>query len=147
MMSRDFRGGYGPEEYMIKKAFPGEFRAWTNYFAMHSATLTGPSSIILKIFVNWGREGQQEYVTLTRLQESKNNAQLGSITIPENLANIPAPKPGPGTKPVSTDRAGKLPSVPTLVVPPSPAEQPSSTGKSPRKSPRDGEKSSKCLVM
>eukprot|EP01122_Echinamoeba_exundans_P007381 TRINITY_DN225_c0_g3_i1.p1 TRINITY_DN225_c0_g3~~TRINITY_DN225_c0_g3_i1.p1 ORF type:complete len:1227 (+),score=276.64 TRINITY_DN225_c0_g3_i1:54-3734(+) len=141
MMSRDFRGGYGPEEYMLKKAFPGEFRAWTNYFAMHSATLTGPSSIILKIFVNWGRESQQEYVTLTRLQESKNNAQLGSITIPENLAALASPKPGPGVKPVSNDGAAKKASVPSLAVP-APAGQAPSSSKSPRASPREGNKSS-----
>lgn len=137
MMSRDFRTGYGPEEYMIKKSFPGVFRAWTNYFAMHTATLTGPSSIILKIFVNWGRANQEEYVTLTRLQESKNNADLGSITIPEGGATKTT-KSGPSSS-----------SVPKIEVPPS-SDTPAPVSDSP--SPRDGksprsESKPKCIVM
>jgi len=65
---RDFRNGYGPEEYMLKKAFPGDYRMTTNYFGGSvSSSLTGPTTLLLSIFTNYGRPNQAPLLFLLLL--------------------------------------------------------------------------------
>jgi len=79
--SRDFTRGYGPEEYMVKKAYPGTYNVKTNYFGSSQASLTGPTTLLLSIFTNYGRPTQECQMSTIRLQESKDNNLIGSITI------------------------------------------------------------------
>jgi Ca-activated chloride channel family protein len=79
--SRDFRRGYGPEGYVLKRAYPGTYKIKTNYFSSHQASLTGPTTVILSITTNFGRENQKTATTLVRLNESKDNGEIGSVTI------------------------------------------------------------------
>jgi len=80
MVSRDFTRGYGPEEYMIKRAVVGSFVVKTNYFGSSSPSLTGPTTILLHIFTNFGRPNQVLYKTIVRLAGSQDNDVIGSIT-------------------------------------------------------------------
>ena len=38
--------GYGPEEYMLKKAAPGTYQVRARYYASHAQTLTGGISLL-----------------------------------------------------------------------------------------------------
>jgi len=84
MVSRDFTRGYGPEEYMIKKAPLGKFRVKTNFFSSSSPSLTGPTTILLHIFTNFGRPNQVLHKTVVRLAGNKDNDEIGSITWTES---------------------------------------------------------------
>ena len=47
-LSRDFRQGYGPEVYIIKKAQPGEYKGLTNFYGSHQdSKLTGSTSAVV----------------------------------------------------------------------------------------------------
>jgi hypothetical protein len=81
LMSRDFRQGYGPESYVIKRAAKGLYRFKTNYFASHMPQLTGPTVAILTLTTNFLRDDQTSVTTLIRLNESKDNGEIGSISI------------------------------------------------------------------
>jgi hypothetical protein len=86
LVSRDFRNGYGPEEYMLKVAPPGLFKITTNYFGgQEVSSLTGPTTLLLSIFTNYGRPNQTANLTTIRLQGARDNNEIGSITIPDNL--------------------------------------------------------------
>jgi hypothetical protein len=65
---------------MLKKAIPGKYVVKTNYFASHQASLTGPTTILLNIFTNFGRPNQTQQTTTVRLTESKDNAVIGEVT-------------------------------------------------------------------
>jgi len=80
MVSRDFTDGYGPEEYMIKKAPKGTFNVKTNYFSSNSPSLTGPTTLLLHIFTNFGRQNQMLHKSVIRLVGQKDNDIIGSIT-------------------------------------------------------------------
>jgi hypothetical protein len=80
MVSRDFTRGYGPEEYMIKVAPPGTYQVKTNYFSSSSPSLTGPTTLLLHIFTNFGRPNQVLHKSVIRLAGSKDNDVIGSIT-------------------------------------------------------------------
>ena len=81
LMSRDFRQGYGPESYVVKKAMRGLYRFKTNHFASHMPSLTGPTVAILTITTNFLRPSQSTVCTLIRLNEPKDNGEIGSVTI------------------------------------------------------------------
>jgi len=75
-----FTQGYGPEEYMIRVAPKGEFKVKTNYFSSSSPSLTGPTTLLLHIFTNFGRPNQKLYKSVIRLAGSQDNDIIGSIT-------------------------------------------------------------------
>ena len=81
LMSRDFTQGYGPESYIVKRAARGTYRFKTNYFASHMPQLTGPTVAILTITTNFLRPEQRTVTTLIRLNEAKDNGEIGSVTI------------------------------------------------------------------
>lgn len=81
LMSRDFRQGYGPESYVIKKAYKGTYRFKTNYFASHMPSLTGPTVAILSFTTNFLRPQQHTVYTLIRLNEAKDNGEIGSVAV------------------------------------------------------------------
>ncbi len=64
-ISRDFREGYGPEEYLIRKAVKGTYTVRAKYFANHQQSLTGATTIMVHIYKYYGQSNQQkEIVTL-----------------------------------------------------------------------------------
>lgn len=79
LVSRDFTQGYGPEEYMIRKAKPGVYRVFAHYYGSHQTTLLGPVTITAKVFTNFGRPNQKQEVLTLRLNEQKENAEIGAI--------------------------------------------------------------------
>jgi len=80
MVSRDFTRGYGPEEYMIKVSPKGTYNVKTNYFSSSNPSLTGPTTLLLHIFTNFGRPNQVLYKSVIRLAGEKDNDVIGSIT-------------------------------------------------------------------
>lgn len=66
---------------MLKKAVPGTYRFRTNYFASHQPQLTGPTVAILSITTNFLRPEQRTSVTLVRLNNTKDNGEIGSVVI------------------------------------------------------------------
>lgn len=78
-MSRDFTGGYGPEEFLIKKAVKGKYKVQANYYGSREQTLVGPTTIYLDIYTYYasGRE-KKETITL-RLSQNKEVVNVGEV--------------------------------------------------------------------
>ncbi|MDR1601888.1 MAG: hypothetical protein LBS42_05620 [Tannerella sp.] len=57
-LSRDFTRGYGPEQFLLKKAIDGKYTIMTNFFGETQLTLSGPTTIMAEIFLYYssGRE-------------------------------------------------------------------------------------------
>lgn len=84
LVSRDFTQGYGPEEYMLKFAVPGNYKITTRYFANHSQDLAGATSLLLSIYTDYGRPGKQKHQQVVlRLNTAKGDVNVGSITVPK----------------------------------------------------------------
>jgi hypothetical protein len=53
-ISNDFTGGYGPEEYLIRKAPKGTYRIQAHYYGNHRPTLSGKAILTVQLFQNYG---------------------------------------------------------------------------------------------
>ncbi|KAJ3426413.1 von willebrand factor a domain-containing protein 5a [Anaeramoeba flamelloides] len=80
-LSRDFTQGYGPEEYIIKKAQRGFYVVQAKFFAKNNAKLSGKTSAVLSFFTNYGRENEKKYQVNVRLEGVKNFIDVAYIEI------------------------------------------------------------------
>lgn len=81
LVSRDFTQGYGPEEYVLRRAFPGEYTIKTHYYGSHQQTLTGACTVIVNVFTNFGRPNEERQVLTLRLEQASDQVTVGTIRI------------------------------------------------------------------
>jgi len=79
LVSRDFTQGYGPEEYLLKKAMRGTYKVQTNFFGSSQQTLTGAVTLQLELFTNYGRKNQKRKTITLRLSEKKETFTVGEL--------------------------------------------------------------------
>jgi len=79
--SRDFRQGYGPEEYMLRKAPTGKYIVEATYFANHQQSLTGGTTVLCTFFTNYMREDEKSEVVTIRLPSSRSKFSVCTISI------------------------------------------------------------------
>jgi len=80
-MSRDFTGGYGPEQFSLRQAKPGTYRVEANYFGSREQLVTGATTLTLRLSTHWGsRRQQDQYVTL-RLKENSETVLVGEFEV------------------------------------------------------------------
>ena len=53
-ISNDFTQGYGPEEYLIRKAPKGTYRIQAHYFGNHRPSLSGKAILTVQFYQNYG---------------------------------------------------------------------------------------------
>jgi Ca-activated chloride channel homolog len=70
-LSRDLRGGYGPEEYSLRRAAAGAYGIEADYYGSDSASILGPTTVQATIVTDYGRRNEKrESVTLRLADES-----------------------------------------------------------------------------
>jgi len=79
MYFSDFTGGYGPETYQIREAIKGKYIIVAKYYANHSESLTGPTSIYLDIFTQYATDKEQKETIIVRLDKAKEELTIGEI--------------------------------------------------------------------
>ena len=79
MVSRDVTDGFGPEEYMIRKAPKGEYEVFVKYFASHQQTLFGPATATATIFTDWGRAAEKSQTLSLRLEKASEKVKIGAV--------------------------------------------------------------------
>lgn len=70
-ISDDFTGGYGPEEFMLKKAMKGKYKVQAHYYGSTAQSISGLTTIHVKLITNYGRPNEKT-VEITRRLEEKN---------------------------------------------------------------------------
>ena len=81
-MSPDYTGGYGPEEFLLKRAQPGKYLVHVNYYGNRQQVIAGATTIQLEMTTDFGKPiAKTEAVTL-RLQGSKEVIKVGEFVIP-----------------------------------------------------------------
>jgi len=79
LVSRDFTQGYGPEEYMIKKARHGMYEVKTNFYGSRSQKIAGAVTLQVDLFTNYGRENEKRRSVTLRLTENKETFKVADI--------------------------------------------------------------------
>ena len=81
-LSNDMTQGYGPEEYLLRRAMDGTYEIRANVFAADRLNPNGSTTIRARIFRNWGRPDQEEQVLELDLKKDEKGTQLvGKITV------------------------------------------------------------------
>ena len=80
-MSRDFTGGYGPEEFMLRNAEPGIYRVEVNYFGRGQQIVTGATTLQLHFTTGFGTQKADDKMVTLRLKEQGSSILVGEFEV------------------------------------------------------------------
>jgi tetratricopeptide (TPR) repeat protein len=86
-MSRDFTGGYGPEEFSLKVAKPGKYRVEANFYGHRQQIVAGATTLQVKLQTRFGRREAAEQIVTLRLQSRGGMVMVGEFDVGEASAN------------------------------------------------------------
>ncbi len=81
LVSLDFREGYGPEEYVLRKAIPGDYEIKAHYYGSHQQSLTGACTVLVSVFTDYARPQEKRQLLTLRLDRPSSQETVGKITI------------------------------------------------------------------
>jgi hypothetical protein len=78
-ISSDFTGGYGPEEYMVRRARRGVYRVKANYYGTRSQGLAGPTTVQGTVITGFGRPEERRRAVTLRLTGTEDVVDVGEV--------------------------------------------------------------------
>ncbi|MCL2183871.1 MAG: DUF2135 domain-containing protein [Chitinispirillia bacterium] len=82
-ISADNTGGYGPEQFLLKRAIEGKYQVYVNYYRDNQFTDNGPSTIFAEIFTKYAGKDEQRKVISLQLSKAKRNEESNKVEIAE----------------------------------------------------------------
>jgi uncharacterized protein YfaP (DUF2135 family) len=79
-LSQDFTGGYGPEEYAVRRARPGRYGVKANYYGSREQGLAGPTTVQATIITHFGRPQEERRSLTLRLEEAREVVDVGEVS-------------------------------------------------------------------
>lgn len=81
-LSNDMTAGFGPEEYLLRRAPNGEYVLRVNVYASDVLDPNGPSTVRVRLFRDWGRRTQKQESFTIELKRNDNGAmKVGRFVI------------------------------------------------------------------
>ena len=77
-ISKDFTRGFGPEQFMLKKAIKGKYKIEANFFGERQLTLSGPTTIMAEIYLYYS-DGSQTRKVITFQNDQKDGGKDGVL--------------------------------------------------------------------
>lgn len=79
-MSEDFTEGYGPEQFLLKKAVKGKYKIQVHYYGENSAKIAGKTTLLVEVYTNYARSNEQrKLITLQLEEEEKEGIYVGEF--------------------------------------------------------------------
>lgn len=82
-ISNDITQGYGPEQFMLKKAIKGKYKVFVNYFGDSQVRSEGPSTVMLEIYTNYSDKSQKREVVCLQLSKENKRDSKGLLEVAE----------------------------------------------------------------
>ena len=79
VISPDITQGYGPEEFMLKKAPKGSYKIEVNYYGNRSQKQLLPVSLRITFFTHYGTPQEKKQETTVRLSNQREVIEVGSF--------------------------------------------------------------------
>ncbi len=89
-LSADFRGGYGPEEFVLRRAKPGSYRVKVDYFGDERRNAIGPVTAQVRVISGFGTPQQREQRTMVRLEDRQQTKQVATFKVEGRVKNAQA---------------------------------------------------------
>jgi hypothetical protein len=80
-MSRDFTGGYGPEEFSLKRARPGRYLVQVQFYGHTRQSVAGATTLQVKLFSAYGAAAQRERTITLRLRDRNDSLAVGEFYV------------------------------------------------------------------
>ncbi|MGM9485268.1 VIT domain-containing protein [Roseateles sp. NT4] len=80
-MSRDFTGGYGPEEFSLRRAKPGRYEVRAQFFGHRQQLVSPYTTLMLWLSTGFGTPGQKDERVVLRLSGSGQQVLVGSFEV------------------------------------------------------------------
>ncbi|MFY0631192.1 MAG: carboxypeptidase-like regulatory domain-containing protein [Flavobacteriaceae bacterium] len=78
-MSDDMTDGFGPEEFLLKKAIKGEYLIKVNYYSDNIQKISGPAILKVNLFKNYGRSNETRETFVLRLDKKSDKIEVGKL--------------------------------------------------------------------
>jgi len=75
-ISNDFTSGYGPEQFMLKKAMKGKYKIEVNYYDDRQINISGPTTVTAEIYTRYATGKQQRKVIVLPMAADNRNGNL-----------------------------------------------------------------------
>ncbi|MDZ4746271.1 MAG: VIT domain-containing protein [bacterium] len=80
-LSRDLTGGYGPEEFLLKKAPKGKYELKVHYYGDRQQRLTGPTTVTVDVYTHYGTPKETKKSMTVRVEGISRIVDVGEIAI------------------------------------------------------------------
>lgn len=80
-MSRDFTGGYGPEEFSLKIAKKGKYRVEANFYGNHQQNVASATTLQLNLTTHFGTKMAHTQGVTLRLKERGETVFIGEFEV------------------------------------------------------------------
>lgn len=81
LLSDDFTGGYGPEEFVLKDAKPGKYKVEANFFGDRQQIVTGATTLNLRLSTGWGTSRRKDQTVTLRLSGRSETVLVGEFEV------------------------------------------------------------------
>jgi Ca-activated chloride channel family protein len=82
-ISNDFTQGFGPEQFLLKKAIPGKYIIKTNFFGENQNFKSGPTTIMAEVFLYYSDGKQERKIAVFQSKKDQKREADGKIIIGE----------------------------------------------------------------
>jgi hypothetical protein len=80
-ISKDFTGGYGPEEYTVRRAMGGGYQIKANFYGSRAQQITGPTTVQATVVTDYGRPTEQRRALTIRLTTARDVVEIGAVAV------------------------------------------------------------------
>ncbi|MFD1603390.1 VIT domain-containing protein [Flavobacterium artemisiae] len=82
-LSNDFTQGFGPEQFLLKKAIKGKYKIKTNFFGERQNLLSGPTTIMAEVYLHYSDGRQERKIAVFQSQKENKRENDSKILIGE----------------------------------------------------------------
>lgn len=82
-ISNDFTDGFGPEQFLLKKAIKGKYKIETNFYNENRISVSGPTAIMAEIFINYATGRQERKIVVFQNQDDPDTSDRDGVFIGE----------------------------------------------------------------
>jgi len=82
-LSNDFTQGFGPEQFLLKKAVKGKYTIKTNFFGERQNILSGPTTIMAEVYLYYSDGRQERKIAVFQSQKENKTENDSKILIGE----------------------------------------------------------------
>ncbi|MBD3904150.1 DUF2135 domain-containing protein [Chryseobacterium sp. Ch-15] len=82
-LSNDFTQGFGPEQFLLKKAVKGKYKIKTNFFGERQNMLSGPTTVMAEVYLYYSDGRQERKIAVFQSQKENKQESDSKILIGE----------------------------------------------------------------